>query len=202
MSIGKKLYAGFGLVLVILVGLFLVNSFAALRERTARSESAASLKGVQTIETVRLQIMLNRLNLDNFLLSGDPRDEEKVNKGITELTDTLKQGEAQAAADVLRTTLLQVESTEVRWTLAIPRFQICRFFTSRKIPLHGLPSLPFFSTKRRRKLPKRLTKPLNPQQRRALGAPVLQPAAHFWQSYSESVSRITPRNPSLSRFRT
>ena len=37
MSIGKKLYAGFGLVLVILVGLFLVNSFAALRERTARA---------------------------------------------------------------------------------------------------------------------------------------------------------------------
>src|SRR2546425_11173741 len=116
MSIGKKLYAGFGLVLVILVGLFLVNSFAALRERTARSESAASLKGVQTIETVRLQIMLNRLNLDNFLLSGDPRDEEKVNKGITELTDTLKQGEAQAATDVLRTTLIQVESTEANWS--------------------------------------------------------------------------------------
>jgi len=40
-------------------GLFLVNTFAAFRERAARSESAASLKGVQTIETVRLQIMLN-----------------------------------------------------------------------------------------------------------------------------------------------
>src|SRR5437867_7004983 len=116
MSIGKKLYAGFGLVLVILFGLFLVNTFAAFRERAARSESAASLKSVQTIETVRLQIMLNRLNLDNFLLSGDPRDEEKVNKGITELTDTLKQSEAQAATDVLHTTLLQVESTEVSWS--------------------------------------------------------------------------------------
>src|SRR5438552_11490644 len=115
MSIGKKLYAGFGLVLVILVGLFLVNSFAALRERNARSESAASLKSVQTIETVRLQIMLNRLNLDNFLLSGDPRDEEKVNKGISELTDTLKQGEAQTPTDLLRTALIQVESTEASW---------------------------------------------------------------------------------------
>jgi methyl-accepting chemotaxis protein len=116
MSIGKKLYAGFGLVLAILVGLFLVNSFAAIRERTARSDSAASLKSVQTIETVRLQIMLNRLNLDNFLLSGDPRDEEKVNKGINDLTDTLKQGEAQAATDVLRTALIQVETTEASWS--------------------------------------------------------------------------------------
>ncbi len=45
MSIGKKLYAGFGLVLAILVGLFLVNTFAALRGRASRADSAASLKG-------------------------------------------------------------------------------------------------------------------------------------------------------------
>ncbi len=115
MSIGKKLYSGFGLVLAILVGLFLVNSFAALRGRASRADSAASLKGVQTIETVRLQIMLNRLNLDNFLLSGDPRDEEKVNKGITDLNDALKQGQAQLSTDNLRTALIQVESTEVSW---------------------------------------------------------------------------------------
>src|SRR6266481_1384137 len=115
MSIGKKLYAGFGLVLVILVGLFLVNTFAAFRERASRADSAASLKGVQTIETVRLQIMLNRLNLDNFLLSGDPRDEEKVNKGITDLNDALKQGESLVSEDMLRTALIQVESTEASW---------------------------------------------------------------------------------------
>jgi methyl-accepting chemotaxis protein len=115
MSIGKKLYAGFGLVLAILVGLFLVNTFAAFRERTARADSAAALKGVQTIEAVRLQIMLNRLNLDNFLLSGDPRDEEKVNKGISDLTDAMKQGESQPSLDVLRTALIQVESTEASW---------------------------------------------------------------------------------------
>src|SRR5258707_2513794 len=115
MSIGKKLYGGFGLVLVILVGLFLINTFAGLRERNARSESAASLEGVNTIGDVRLQIMLNRLNLDNFLLSGDPRDEEKVNKGVTDLTDVLKRGESQASVDMLRTALIQVESTEANW---------------------------------------------------------------------------------------
>src|SRR5258705_10378706 len=116
MSIGKKLYSGFGLVLAILVGLFLVNSFAAVRERNARSDAAASLESVRTIESVRLQIMLNRLNLDNFLLSGDPRDEDRVNRGASELIDTLKRGEAQTTADVLRTTLIQVESTESSWT--------------------------------------------------------------------------------------
>jgi len=116
MSIGKKLYAGFGLVLAILVGLFLVNIFAAFRGRAARDDAAASLESVRTIGSVRLQIMNNRLNLDNFLLSGDPRDEEKVNKGISDLTDVLKRSEAQATADVLRTALIQVESTEASWS--------------------------------------------------------------------------------------
>ena len=116
MSIGKKLYAGFGLVLVILVGLFLVNTVAAFRERTLRADTAAALESVRTIETVRLQIMLNRLNLNNFLLSGDPRDEEKVNKGTTDLADSLKRGESQASSDLLRTALIQVESTEASWS--------------------------------------------------------------------------------------
>src|SRR5579863_9565353 len=115
MSIGKKLYAGFGLVLGILVVVFIFNSFAAMRQRTARNDSKAALESVQTIESVRLQIMLNRLNLDNFLLSGDPRDEEKVNKGTTDLIDMLKRGEAQAGTDLVRNALIQVESTEASW---------------------------------------------------------------------------------------
>src|SRR6201998_3159304 len=97
MSIGKKLYAGFGLVLVILVGLFVVNIFAVARERASRADAASSLKGVQKIGAIRLQIMRNRLDLYNFLLSGDPRDEEKVNKGMTDLNNALKQGESLVA---------------------------------------------------------------------------------------------------------
>jgi len=117
MSIGKKLYAGFGLVLATLTVVFLVNGYSALRERSSRSDAQAAMDSVQTIEAVRLQIMLNRLTLNNFLLSGDPRDEEKVNKGMTELTDALKRGEAQSQSpsDTLRTALIQVESTEASW---------------------------------------------------------------------------------------
>ena len=116
MSIGKKLYAGFGLVLAFLAIVFLVNGYAALRGQSSRTESKAALESVQTIQAVQMQIMSNRLNLNNFLLSGDPRDEEKVNKGTTELTDILKRGEAQASTDLLRTALIQVESTEASWS--------------------------------------------------------------------------------------
>ena len=115
MKIGKKLYVGFGAVLLILVCLFIVNIFAGIRERSARTEASAALETVHTVESVRNLIMLNRLNLNNYLLSGDPRDEEKVNKGLVEIIDTIKRGEAQASADNLRNALLQVETTESNW---------------------------------------------------------------------------------------
>ena len=115
MKIGKKLYVGFGAVLAVLVLLFVVNLFAGLRERSARLDASAALESVRTIEAVRYQIMLNRLNLNNYLLSGDPRDEEKVNKGLVDIADAIKRGQAQGGSDNLKTALMQVESTEIGW---------------------------------------------------------------------------------------
>ena len=74
MTIGKKLYMGFGTILAILVMLFMVNLIAGFKERSARADASTALESVRTIESVRYEIMLNRLNLNNFLLSGDPRD--------------------------------------------------------------------------------------------------------------------------------
>jgi hypothetical protein len=59
--------------------------------------------------------MLNRLNLNNFLLSGDPRDEEKVTRGLQEMTEAMKRGETQASKEALHTALVQVEGTEMSW---------------------------------------------------------------------------------------
>lgn len=115
MSIGKKLYAGFGLVLAVLAVVFMVNLYSGLRAGSSLSEIRATGENLQTLEAVRLQIMQNRLALNNFLLSGDPRDEEKVNKGMVDLSDALKRGEAQSSSDLLRTALIQVESTEASW---------------------------------------------------------------------------------------
>ena len=115
MKIGKKLYVGFGSVLVILVLLLVVNLFAGLRERSARLDASNALESVRTIEAVRYQIMLNRLNLNNYLLSGDPRDEERVNKGLADISEAIKRGQSQASTNTLRTALTQVENTETNW---------------------------------------------------------------------------------------
>src|ERR1700720_3491379 len=130
MTIGKKLYAGFGSILVILVALFIVNIVAGLKEQTARSDASSALQSVRTVEAVRYQIMLNRNNLNNFLLSGDPRDEDKVNHGLVDINDLIKRGESQAGSEVLRTALIQVEGTEASWadnfakTLLAKRHQV------------------------------------------------------------------------------
>ncbi|PYT80047.1 MAG: hypothetical protein DMG40_13660 [Acidobacteria bacterium] len=115
MTIGKKLYAGFGLILAILAVLFLVNLVTGYLEKSARNNAQMALDSVRRVESVRYQIMLNRLNMNNFLLSGDPHDEDKVNKGLTDMSDLLKRGEAQAANDAVHTALIQVESTEASW---------------------------------------------------------------------------------------
>ena len=115
MTIGKKLYFGFGAVLLILVALFGVNIINGFKERSARADATTALDSVRTIEAVRYRIMMNRLNLNNFLLSGDPRDEEKVTHGLVDITDIIKRGESQAGSEMLRTALIQVESTEASW---------------------------------------------------------------------------------------
>jgi methyl-accepting chemotaxis protein len=115
MTIGKQLYRGFGVILAMLAILLVVDLAALWKAKSASNEAAATLDSVRTAEAVRYQIMQNRLNLNNFLLSGDPRDEDKVNRGFTELSDLVKRGQSQTSNDFLRTALIQVEGTEASW---------------------------------------------------------------------------------------
>ena len=115
MTIRNRLYLGFGSTLLFLTLLLLANLGASLKANSARKDAAMALEGVRTIESVRYQIMLNRLDLNNFLLSGDPRDEEKVSKGLTAMAELIKRGEAQSTTEGLRSGLLQVESLETNW---------------------------------------------------------------------------------------
>ncbi len=115
MTIGKQLYKSFGTILAILAVLLVVDLVTIYKARTASSEAASTLESVRTAEATRYQIMLNRLNLNNFLLSGDPRDEDKVNRGFSELSDLVKRGQSQTNNEFLRTALIQVESTEASW---------------------------------------------------------------------------------------
>ena len=73
MTIGKKLYWGFGAILAVILFLFVINIFTVMRQYTTRSAVASTLSDVQTIESVRYKMIENRLSLGNYLLSGDLR---------------------------------------------------------------------------------------------------------------------------------
>jgi len=115
MTIKQQLYRSFGAILLILIILLFVDIGSLWKASSASTEASNALDSKTTIELVRSKIMENRLNLNNFLLSGDPRDEDKVNKGFTELADIMKQGESKTTNESIHPALLQVESTESSW---------------------------------------------------------------------------------------
>jgi len=115
MTIKQQLYRSFGAILLILLILLFVDIGSLWKASSASTEASNALDSKTTIELVRSKIMENRLNLNNFLLSGDPRDEDKVNKGFTELADIMKQGESKTTNESIHPALLQVESTESSW---------------------------------------------------------------------------------------
>jgi methyl-accepting chemotaxis protein WspA len=116
MTIGKKLYLGFGAILAIMLVLFIVNIFTVRREYNARATVRDTLANVQTIEAVRLQMMSDRLFLGNYLLSGDLRDEDRTNKGVNDLLATLKDAESKVTDTNLRAALSQVDENERGWS--------------------------------------------------------------------------------------
>jgi methyl-accepting chemotaxis protein len=115
MTIGKKLYLGFGAVLAIMLILFIINIFTVRREYNARSTVASTLSDVKAIESVRFQMMENRLYLGNYLLSGDLRDEEKTNRGVSDLSQLLKDAESKVSDSNLKAAFVQVEGGEHSW---------------------------------------------------------------------------------------
>src|SRR5271168_3566507 len=102
MTIGKKLYVNFGIILSMVVVLFLVNLLAVQREHAAKAAAAASLELANATNEVRFQMMQNRLYLSNYLLSGDTREVERMNEGLRTLGEKLQQGKALADSDKVK----------------------------------------------------------------------------------------------------
>ncbi len=115
MTLGKKLYVNFGIILSMVVVLFLVNWSAVQREHSAKAAAAASLELADTTNAVRFQMMQNRLYLSNYLLSGDTREVDRMNEGLRTLGEKLEQGKNLANSDQVKTALSKVEQLEQAW---------------------------------------------------------------------------------------
>ena len=116
MTIAKKLYYGFGSILALLLLLLILNLGVITREHNARTNAATAVEGVQLIETVRFKIMQTRLSLRGYLLSGDPREEETLKRGISDLAETIQKSQARTSSTVLRSALGDVSASERDWS--------------------------------------------------------------------------------------
>jgi methyl-accepting chemotaxis protein len=115
MTIGKKLYVNFGIILTTVLILFLVNWMAVQREHAAKAAAQASLELQDTTNTVRFQMMQNRLYLSNYLLSGDTREVDRMNEGLRTLNEKLDKGKDLANSDQVKTSLGKVQQLEQAW---------------------------------------------------------------------------------------
>ena len=116
MTIGKKLYLGFGSIVAILVLLFITNSTVALRSRAAGAQATASIERLQSLEAAHLKMMQMRLSLRDYLLTGDTRETDKMARDASALTGLLHLGRAQAQDDMLRGVLDRMAANEREWT--------------------------------------------------------------------------------------
>src|SRR5438309_9489323 len=108
MTIGKKLYVNFGIILSMVVVLFLVNWSAVRREHAAKE-----LEDIT--KAVRFQMMQNRLFLSNYLLSGDTREVDRMNEGMRTLNDKRERGRSLANSEQAKNSLMKVQQLEQAW---------------------------------------------------------------------------------------
>ena len=108
MTIGKKLYVNFGIILSMVLVLFLVNWTAVQREHRAKQLA-------DTTNAVRFQMMQNRLYLSNYLLSGDTREVDHMSEGLRVLNEKLEHGKTLTSSDQVNSSLAKVEQLEQSW---------------------------------------------------------------------------------------
>jgi methyl-accepting chemotaxis protein len=116
MKISKKLYISFGAVLAIVLVLFLVNYLAVQREHSAKAAASEALQRAESTDKIRYQIMLNRLFLSSYLLSGDTRMVDHMHEGIQSLEEELRKASSLADSDQQKAALTRVKKSEESWS--------------------------------------------------------------------------------------
>jgi methyl-accepting chemotaxis protein len=115
MTISKKLYLGFGSIVVVLVLLFVTNTTVLMQEQSASRNASAALEGVQALEGAQLKMMQVRLHLQDYLLTGDERQHDKMTREAGVLAELFNKGRMREQSDALREVLQRMEVNQRDW---------------------------------------------------------------------------------------
>lgn len=115
MTIRKKLYLNFGLVLLIVAVLCFINLISVQREHSAREATQTAFEGAQAGENIRFQMMQNRQLLSNYLLSGSTVDANGLTDGLAKLQQAISKASEKATNEQQKTALTRLSETEREW---------------------------------------------------------------------------------------
>jgi len=115
MSIGRKLYINFGLILAIVLALFVINFIFIQREHiTSRATDDASAV-LLSCSQVRQRMFSNRHRLTDFLVLGKESDVEELRSGMAKLSELLKDAENKALNANQIEAFTRVSESEAAW---------------------------------------------------------------------------------------
>src|SRR5438270_13702603 len=99
MTIAKKLYWGFGGMIGLVLILASVSQFGLWREQAAKRKTDRSFQVLRATSALQYLLSQNQIHLNNYLLSGDPGEAEKVVSGVSQLDDAIHSTQAKATAE-------------------------------------------------------------------------------------------------------
>ena len=115
MSMSKKLYLGFGIILVMVAVLFFIVLFAVRHEQSTKDGAEQAMQMTNATDKVRFQVMQNRLFLSNYLLSGDSREVDHMNEGVQQLHDELQVCLKSVTSEEQRSAIAAAQKNEEAW---------------------------------------------------------------------------------------
>ncbi len=115
MTISRKLQYSFGAILAIVLLLFGVNTAVALHQRAVSRDAAVAARSVQTLASIQLKMMQTRLALGDYLLTGDPRQQERLVEEGRELQRLAAEGTRTAPTQFVRDALARMEVSQQNW---------------------------------------------------------------------------------------
>src|SRR5215472_17263438 len=119
-TIGGKLYWGFGSILTFVILLSLVDLVTVAHEQGTKDTYKQVINMARQMSDLTQAIMYNRLHLRNFLLNGDSREAELLNRGMDTVNQLINKTEETAnnlpeLREKAKSLLETIRATEKDW---------------------------------------------------------------------------------------
>src|SRR2546423_6976459 len=99
MTIAKKLYWGFGGMIGLVLILASVSQFGLWREQAAKRKTNRSFQVLRDTSALQYLLSQNQIHLNNYLLSGDSSEADKVLNGVIQLDEAIRRTETKATTE-------------------------------------------------------------------------------------------------------